>query len=61
MLATVLIDGEEIELYAEAENPTWDEEKEDFADPYATYEDLKAQIIEQAIEKGIDPESLYFE
>ena len=38
-------EGEMIELYAEMENPTWDEE---------------AEIVSQARENGVDPEILVF-
>ena len=51
MLANVMVDGEEIELYAE---------KEAEEDETATYEDLKAMILEQAKEYGIAAESLSF-
>lgn len=51
MLANVMVDGEEVELYAEKEA----EEEET-----ATYEDLKAMILEQAKEYGIAAESLSF-
>ena len=51
MLANVMVDGEEIELYAE---------KEAEKDETATYEDLKAMILEQAKEYGIAAESLSF-
>lgn len=49
-----------IELYAEMENPTWDEDADAFADESYTYDDLKAEIISQTRENGIDPESLVF-
>ena len=54
MLAVVPIykDGvhvDDVELYAESENPTWNEE-----DERATFESLKAEIFDQAEEKGID-------
>ena len=48
----MLADVDGIELYAELENLTDDET--------STYEDLKAAILEQAKENGIDPESLSF-
>ena len=51
MLSNVMVDGEEIELYAE---------KEAEEDETATYEDLKAMILEQAKEYGIAAESLSF-
>lgn len=51
MLANVMVDGEEVELYAE---------KEAEEDETATYEDLKAMILEQAKEYGIAAESLSF-
>jgi hypothetical protein len=54
----VVVDG--IELYAEAINPTWDKDKEEFADETATYDELKASILEQAAEKGIDADKLKF-
>lgn len=53
-------ESEMIELYAEMENPTWDEDEDAFADESYTYDDLKAEIISQARENGIDPESLVF-
>jgi hypothetical protein len=59
MLAVVPIykDGvhvDDVELYAEAENPTWNEEEGYFEDERATFEALKAEIFDQAEEKGID-------
>lgn len=51
MLANVMVDGEEVELYAE---------KEAEEDETATYEDLKAMILEQAKEYGIAAESFSF-
>jgi len=45
---------DDVELYAEAENPTWDEEEGYFEDERATFEGLKAEIFDQAEEKGID-------
>jgi hypothetical protein len=56
MLAEV--DG--IELYAELVNDTWDETTESFADETATYDVLKAEIIEQAKSAGIDESRLKF-
>ena len=53
-------EDEMIELYAEMENPTWDEETEAFTDECYTYDDLKAEIVSQARENGIDPETLVF-
>lgn len=54
----VVVDG--TELYAEAENDTWDEEKQRFADETATYDGLKAQITEQAQAAGINVDCLRF-
>lgn len=51
MLSNVMVDGDEVELYAE---------KEAEEDETATYEDLKAMILEQAKEYGIAAESLSF-
>lgn len=45
-------DGDEVELYAELQNDTDDE--------CATEDELKAEIIRQAVEKGIDPSRLNF-
>lgn len=56
MLATI----DDIELYAEAENKTWDEETERCADESATYDELKAAIMEQAQQNGIDTGRLHF-
>lgn len=52
--------GEEVELYAEAENLTWNEEKEILEDESATYDELKAEILEQAVEHGIPESDLVF-
>jgi hypothetical protein len=53
MLATTAdSEGNEIELYAEAEPAEGDET--------ATYDNLKAEILCQANEFGIDPEILRF-
>lgn len=61
MLCRVTTDDDEtIELYAEMENDTWDEERECFDDETATYDELKAAIIEQAEENGIDVDQLHF-
>lgn len=60
MIASTEIDGQEIELYAESENPTWDEEKEEFEDETATYAELKEEILRQAEEAGIPESSLDF-
>jgi len=59
MLAVVPIyeDGvhvDDVELYAEAENETWNEEEGYFEDERATFEELKVEIFDQAEEKGID-------
>lgn len=59
MLAVVPIyeDGvhvDDVELYAEAENETWNEDEGYFEDERATFEELKAEILDQAEEKGID-------
>lgn len=61
MLCTIPTDyGEEVELYAEMVNDTWDEERECFDDETATYDELKEAIIEQAEENGIDVNQLHF-
>lgn len=60
MICTVSTDDEEIELYAEMENPTWDEEKQEFEDEAATYDELKAEILRQAAEHGIAATALKF-
>jgi hypothetical protein len=60
MLATVEIDGDDIELYAELENPTWNDATESLDDETATYDDLKTAILEQAAEHGIPAEMLKF-
>lgn len=59
MLAVVPIyeDGvhvDDVELYAEAENATWNEDAGYYEDERATFEALKAEILDQAEEKGID-------
>jgi len=59
MLAVVPIyeDGvhvDDVELYAEAENPTWNEDGGYYEDERATFEELRAEIFDQAEEKGID-------
>lgn len=51
---------EEVELYAEAHNPTWNEATETFDDDAATYGDLKDAIIAQAKQHGINPKCLHF-
>jgi len=50
----------EIILYAEMENPTWNDEKECYDDEDATFKDLKHEIEKQAIEKHIPTEWLDF-
>ena len=60
MLATVEINGEEIELYAEEENPTWNAEMEDYEDETATYESLKSEILKQAKEHKVSENELKF-
>lgn len=52
MMVTVETDDEPIELYAEREMVEGDET--------ATYDDLKADILRQAEENGIDKDSLIF-
>ncbi len=56
MLANV--DG--VELYAEAVNETWDEDKQLFTDEAATYDTLKEEITRQAVAAGVSPEKLEF-
>ena len=58
-------DGDMVVLYAEMENPTFDKEKDideqwKIYDELATFEDLEAEILEQAKEYGVDVESLDF-
>lgn len=60
MIACVDVDGDQIELYAEMENPTWDEEKEEYEDETATYQELKEEILRQAKETGIPESDLDF-
>lgn len=60
MFAVADVGGEEVELYAEAENPTWDEDKDEYGDETATYRELKASILEQAAKVGIPAENLSF-
>ena len=52
MMVTVETDDEPLELYAEREMVEGDET--------ATYDDLKADILRQAEENGIDKDSLIF-
>lgn len=52
MMVTIETDDEPIELYAEREMVEGDET--------ATYDDLKADILRQAEENGIDKDSLIF-
>lgn len=52
MMVTIETDDEPIELYAEREIVEGDET--------ATYDDLKADILRQAEENGIDKDSLIF-
>lgn len=55
----IQVDGK-YHLYAEMENPTWDEEIEEYEDETATYDKLKAVIIELAKKIGIDPSRVIF-
>lgn len=52
MMVTIETDDEPIELYAEREMVEGDET--------ATYDDLKADILRQVEENGIDKDSLIF-
>lgn len=52
MMVTIETDDEPIEMYAEREMVEGDET--------ATYDDLKADILRQAEENGIDKDSLVF-
>lgn len=52
MMVTIETDDEPIELYTEREMVEGDET--------ATYDDLKADILRQAEENGIDKDSLIF-
>lgn len=59
MLAIVPIyeDGihvDDIELYAEMPNPTWNEEEQWYEDERVTFDELKKEIFQQIKEKGID-------
>lgn len=56
----MIASAEDIELYAEMENPTWDEEKEEYEDETATYHELKEEILRQAKETGIPESDLDF-
>lgn len=56
----MLVEIEDVELYAEAVNPTWDEASESYTDETATYEDLRVEIMRQAVERGIDVTTLEF-
>lgn len=56
----MLVNVEDIELYAEMVNPTWDEKTEQYGDEYATFDELKNEIIRKAIAKHIEPEWLDF-
>ena len=56
----MLVDIDDVRLYAEMVNDTWDEESEEYGDESATFEDLKTEIIAQAKANGIDPDRLYF-
>lgn len=61
-------DGEEVELYAERDTTDiWEHGKEtqeghykEGYDEYTFYEELKADILEQAAEVGISPDELEF-
>ena len=57
----MLVNIDDVQLYAEMENPTWDDEKEEYGDGSATFEDLKDEILSQAEENGIDPDRLCFD
>lgn len=52
MLAVTEVDGEQVELYAEAEAIDGDED--------ANFDGLKAEILRQAIEAGVDADQLRF-
>ena len=52
MMVTIETDDEPIELYAERDMVEGDE--------IATYDELKADILQQAEENGIDKDSLVF-
>ena len=52
MLAYVMTEDGAIELYAEA--PVSD------SDETATYDDLRREILEQAVKRGVDTDSLVF-
>lgn len=51
---------DDVELYAEMVNETWNEEDQAYDDELATYDELMAEIIEQAREHGIDVSRLQF-
>lgn len=53
-------DGEEVELYAEAVNPTWDPETESYTDDTATYDGLCAEIMNQADKANVPYGALKF-
>lgn len=52
--------GKGIELYAEVKNETWNSELESYDDERATFDTLKAEIIRQALEAGINTDGLVF-
>lgn len=56
----MLVKCGETELYAEEENPTWNEEQDAFTDESATYDSLKAKIKELAQQMEIPVECLEF-
>lgn len=53
-------DGEEVELYAEAVNDTWDPETESYTDDNATYDELCVEIMNQANKYNVRPEAFKF-
>ena len=57
----MLVEADGMELYAEAKNDTWNDEKQEYDDDNATYEELKAKIIEQAVRNGIDASLICFD
>src|SRR5690606_7885045 len=51
---------DDVELYAEMVNETWNEAEQAYDDELATHDELMAEIINQAQEHGIDVSRLKF-
>lgn len=52
--------AEDVELYAELRNPTWNAELDEYEDEIATYDSLKKEIISQAKKAGLSEFDLEF-